>query len=60
MQMRLWVKSACASVMAAAVVPAAAQATLFDFEDVAAGTPLPFTITENGLSANFSGQALRV
>ena len=57
MQMRLWVKSACAFVMAAALVPAAAQATLFDFENIAAGTPLPFSDTVNGLTANFSGQA---
>ena len=57
MQMRLWVKSACALVMAAALVPVAAQATLFDFENVAAGTPLPFTIIENGLSATFTGAA---
>jgi hypothetical protein len=57
MQMRLWVKSASALVMAAALVPAAAQATLFDFENIAAGTPLPFSDTVNGLTANFSGQA---
>ena len=57
MQMRLWVKSACAFVMAAALVPAAAQATLFDFENIAPGTALPFTDTINGLSATFTGKA---
>jgi hypothetical protein len=45
------------------LLPAAAHATLFNgtavfnFENIAAGTPLPLTITENGLSATFSGQA---
>jgi hypothetical protein len=57
MQIRLWVNSACAFVMAAALVPAAAQATLFDFENIAAGTPTPFSDTVDGLTANFSGQA---
>jgi hypothetical protein len=57
MQLSLWVKSGRALAMAAALVPAAAQATLFDFENIAAGTPLPFSDTVNGLTANFSGQA---
>ena len=57
MQIRLWITSACAFVMAAALVPGAAQATLFDFENIAAGTPFPFSNTVNGLTANFSGQA---
>jgi PEP-CTERM motif len=57
MQIRLWVNSACAFVMAVALVPAAAQATLFDFENIAAGTPTPFSDTVGGLTANFSGQA---
>jgi PEP-CTERM motif len=63
MQMSLWVKSTCAFVMAAALVPAAAQATLFtqsalfDFENIPVGTPLPIADTVNGLTANFSGQA---
>jgi PEP-CTERM motif len=57
MQMSLWVKSACAFVMAVALVPAVAQATLFDFENIPDKTPLPFSDTVNGLTANFSGQA---
>jgi hypothetical protein len=63
MQLSLWVKSGRALAMAAALVPAAAQATLFDqaaffdFENIAAGTPLPFTETLNGLSATFTGNA---
>jgi hypothetical protein len=43
--------------MAVALLPAAAQATLFDFENIAAGTPFPFSDTVNSLTANFSGQA---
>jgi PEP-CTERM motif len=57
MQSSLWVKSACALAMAAALVPAAAQATLFDFENIMAGTPFPFSDTVDGLTAKFSGQA---
>jgi hypothetical protein len=57
MQMSLWVTAGRALAMAAVLVPAAAQATLFDFENIAAGTPLPFSDTVNGLTANFSGQA---
>jgi len=57
MQMSLWVKSARAFAVAAALLPAAARATLFDFENIAAGTPFPFSDAVNGLTANFSGQA---
>jgi hypothetical protein len=63
MQMSLCVKSASALAMAAALLPAAAHATLFNgtavfnFENIAAGTPLPFTETINGLSATFTGNA---
>ena len=57
MQIKLRLTSACAFVMAAALIPAAAQATLFDFENILAGTPFPFSDTVNGLTANFSGQA---
>jgi hypothetical protein len=63
MQLSLWVKAGCAFAMAAALVPAAAQATLFDqaalfdFEDIAAGTALPFSDTVNGLTATFTGNA---
>ena len=57
MQMRLWVKSARAFAVAAALLPAVARATLFDFENIAAGTPFPFSDAVNGLTANFSGQA---
>ena len=57
MQMSLWVKSARAFAVAAALLPAAARATLFDFENIAAGTLFPFSDAVNGLTANFSGQA---
>jgi hypothetical protein len=63
MQIDSWVKTRRALAMAAALVPAAAQATLynqtavFDFEDIAAGTPLPFSDTVNGLTATFTGSA---
>jgi hypothetical protein len=55
--MSLWVTAGRALAMAAVLVPAAAQATLFDFENIAAGTTLPFSDTVEGLTANFSGQA---
>ena len=57
MQMSLWVKSARAFAVAAALLPAAARATLFDFENIAAGALFPFSDAVNGLTANFSGQA---
>jgi hypothetical protein len=63
MQLSLWVKVGRALAIAAALLPAAAQATLFtqtalfDFEDIAAGTPLPFSDTVNGLTATFTGNA---
>jgi hypothetical protein len=63
MQSSLWVKAGRALAMAAALLPAAAHATLFtgtalfNFENIAAGTPLPFTETINGLSATFTGNA---
>jgi hypothetical protein len=63
MQINSWVKTGRALAMAAALVPAAAQATLFDqtavfdFENIAAGTPLPFSDTVNGLTATFTGNA---
>jgi hypothetical protein len=63
MQIDSWVKTRRALAMAAALVPAAAQATLynqtavFDFEDIAAGTPLPFSDTVNGLTATVTGSA---
>jgi hypothetical protein len=43
--------------MTAALVPAAAHATLFDFENVALGTTTNFTDTVGGLSATFTGSA---
>ena len=61
MQMSLWVKAGRALAMAAALVPAAAHATLFngtavfDFENITAGTPLPFSDTVSGLTATFTG-----
>ena len=63
MQLSLWVKAGRTFAMAAALVPAAAQATLFDqaalfdFENIAAGTPLPFSDTANGLTATSTGNA---
>jgi hypothetical protein len=63
MQSSLWVKAGRALAMAAALLPAAAHATLFNgtavfnFENIAARTPLPFTETINGLSATFTGNA---
>jgi hypothetical protein len=63
MQSSLWVKAGRALAMAAALLPAAAHATLFNgtavfnFENIPAGTPLPFTETINGLSATFTGNA---
>jgi len=63
MQLSLWVKSGRALAMAAVLLPAAAQATLFnqsalfDFENIAAGTALPFSDTVNGLTATFTGSA---
>jgi len=63
MQSSLWIKAGRALAIAAALLPAAAQATLFNgtavfnFEDIAAGTPLPFSETVNGLTATFTGNA---
>jgi hypothetical protein len=57
MQMSLWIKAGRALAMAAALVPAAAQAVTFDFEDIAPLTPTPFTETVGGLSATFTGSA---
>jgi len=63
MQLNSWVKAGRALLMAAALAPAAAHATLFNgtalfnFEDIAAGTPLPFSDTVNGLTATFTGNA---
>jgi hypothetical protein len=63
MQIDSWVKTGCALAMAAALVPAAAQATLFnqtavfDFENIALGTTTTFTDTVNGLTATFTGSA---
>jgi hypothetical protein len=57
------IPSGCAFVMAAVLLPAAAQAVLFtqsalfDFENTPVRTSLPFADTVNGLTANFSGQA---
>jgi hypothetical protein len=63
MKLSFWVKAGRALAMAAALLPAAAHTTLFNgtavfnFENIAAGTPLPFTETINGLSATFTGNA---
>jgi PEP-CTERM motif len=63
MQIDSWVKTGRALAMAAALVPAAAQATLFnqtavfDFENIALGTTTTFTDTVNGLTATFTGSA---
>jgi len=63
MQSSLWVRTGRALAMAAALGPAAAHATLFtgtalfNFEDIAAGTPLPVSDTVNGLTATFTGNA---
>jgi hypothetical protein len=63
MQINSWVKTGRALAMAAALVPAAAQATLYDlaavfnFENIPVGTPLPFSETVNGLTATFTGEA---
>jgi PEP-CTERM motif len=63
MQIDSWGKTGRALAMAAALVPAAAQATLFnqtavfDFENIALGTTTTFTDTVNGLTATFTGSA---
>jgi hypothetical protein len=57
MRMSSWVKMGCAVAMTAALVPAAAQATLFDFESIALGTTTNFTDTVGGLSVTFTGSA---
>jgi hypothetical protein len=57
MRMSLWVKAGCAVAMTVALVPAAAQATLFDFENIAVGTTTTFTDTVGGLTATFTGSA---
>jgi hypothetical protein len=57
MRMSSWVKAGCAVAMTAALVPAAAQATLFDFENIALGTTTTFTDTVGGLTATFTGSA---
>jgi hypothetical protein len=61
MQMSLWITAGRALAMAAALVPAAAQATLFDFENIASGTVItdatPLIDTVGGLTATFTGSA---
>jgi hypothetical protein len=57
MRISSWVKAGCAVAITAALVPAAAHATLFDFENVALGTTTNFTDTVGGLSATFTGSA---
>ena len=57
MRMSLWVKAGCAVAMTVALVPAAAKATLFDFENIAVGTTATFTDTVGGLTAAFTGSA---
>jgi hypothetical protein len=57
MRMSLWVKAGCAVAMTVALVPATAQATLFDFENIAVGTTTTFTDTVGGLTATFTGSA---
>ena len=57
MRISSWVKAGCAVAMTAALVPAAAHATLFDFENIALGTATNFTDTVGGLSATFTGSA---
>ena len=63
MQLVSWVKAGRALLIAAALAPAAAHATLFngtalfDFENIAPNTPLPFSDTVNGLTATFTGNA---
>ena len=57
MRMSLWVKAGCAVAMTVALVPAAAKATLFDFENIAVGTTTTFTDTVGGLTAAFTGSA---
>jgi len=57
MRMSLWVKAGCAVAMTVALVPAAAKATLFDFENIAVGTTTTFTDTVGGLTATFTGSA---
>jgi hypothetical protein len=50
-------KAAGAVAVAAALVPAPAQATLFDFENIALGTTTTFTDKVGGLTATFTGSA---
>jgi hypothetical protein len=57
MRISSWVKAGCAVAMTAALVPAAAHATLFDYENIALGTTTNFTDTVGGLSATFTGSA---
>ena len=57
MRISSWVKAGCAVAMTAALVPAAAHATLFDFENVALGTTTNFTDTVGALSVTFTGSA---
>jgi PEP-CTERM motif len=61
MQIRLWIISVCVFAVVAALVPAAAQAITFDFEDIAPGTVIsdatPLVDTVGGLTATFTGSA---
>jgi hypothetical protein len=57
MRMSLWIKAGCSVAMTVALVPVAAQATLFDFENTAVGTTTTFSDTIGGLTATFTGSA---
>jgi hypothetical protein len=61
MRMSLWVKAGYAVAMAVALAPAAAQAIMFDFENIAQNTVIsdatPLVDTVGGLTATFTGSA---
>jgi hypothetical protein len=51
------VKAGCAVVVAVVLVPAAAPAVTFNFEDIPPFTPTPIMETVGGLTATFTGKA---